>query len=101
MVGLCCQWIHHTSTIKLTVEMSSGQLRADQRLRNDLLDELKSMNIPGWTRDSVSTTGEHCIRSLAAALWYIDTSHSQFKDRNIKIPSCFEKFQVSVADFDL
>ena len=40
------------------VEGSAGSLRADHRLRNDLLDEIKSMNIAGWTRDNVSTSGE-------------------------------------------
>lgn len=52
------------------------------------------MGILGWTRDVVETTGERFIRQLTSALWYIDANHDQFIDRNIKIPSCFEKFKV-------
>ena len=73
---------------------SKGKLRGDERLRNDLIDLLERIGVPGWTRGNLDTHGERCIRSITKALWYIDANHSQFVDRSIKIPELYASFQV-------
>jgi len=86
-----CFCVHAATNTQL-----NGKLRGDQKLRNDLLDLLEKLGIPGWTRDCVDTSGERCIRVITQALWYIDTHHQQFADRSIKLPEIFASFQVGV-----
>ena len=52
-------------------------LRVDQRLCNDVIDLLSSMNI-GWSPDIVDTVGQQCIKVIVAALWYLDPHHDRF-----------------------
>ena len=67
-------------------------LRADQRLRNDVIDLLSSMNI-GWSPDVVDTVGQQCIKAIVASLWYLDPHHDRFRDRSLAIPTCFASFK--------
>jgi len=66
-------------------------LRADQRMKNDFIDLLSSWSV-GWTPDNVQTLGQHCIKTVVSALWYLDPHHDSFKDRSLAIPPCFAKF---------
>ena len=57
-------------------------LRADQRLRNDVIDLLSSMNV-GWSLDVVDTVGQECIKVIVASLWYLDSHHDRFRDHSL------------------
>ena len=48
---------------------------------NDVLDLLASWNV-GWGPDLVQTIGEHCVKTIASVLLYLDPHHPQFKDRS-------------------
>ena len=67
----------------------------DQRLRNNLIESFKKSVLQGGVEIVyVGTTGEHCIRTLLQALWYIDVNHQQFSDRSIHIfPNFFQPFR--------
>ena len=58
----------------------SEQLRGDQVLRNDVIGYLQERNV-GWSPSVVSTSGEQLVKTLTAALWYLDPHHKQFEDR--------------------
>ena len=80
-------------------------LRADQRLRNDVIGECACVHTHthtshenlyiytekrgewkvSWSRDSVSV-GELFMQKLTRALWYIDPHHSKFAGRSIHLP---------------
>ena len=76
----------------LPSKVMGENIRGNQRVYNDILDVLAAMNI-GWTRDIVSTIGEHCVKVLAGSLWYIDSCHKRFHERSIEFPEVFSKFQ--------
>ena len=61
---------------------SSGteQLRGDQALRNDVIGYVQERKV-GWSPSIVSTCGEQLVKTLTAALWYLDSHHEQFEDR--------------------
>lgn len=61
-------------------------LRADQKLRNDVLGTFREMNV-GWPRDNVASVGESLTQKLTRALWYIDVHHEKFAARSILLPS--------------
>ena len=69
------------------------ELRADQRLRNAVLDVLGGYKI-GWSPDLVVSTGEAFVGSLVQALWYLDANRKQFQDRGIHLASRFDSLQV-------
>ena len=58
----------------------SEQLRGDQVLRNDVIGYLQERKV-GWSPSVVSTSGEQLVKTLTAALWYLDPHHKQFEDR--------------------
>ena len=82
-----CFCVHAATNTQL-----NGKLQGDQKLRNDLLDLLEKLGIPGWTHNCVDTSGERCIQEITQALWYIDTSPTN----SIKLPETFASFQVGV-----
>ena len=49
----------------------SMELKATERLYNDLLEYLSQLGV-GWSRDCVETTGRRFVASLRDALWYLD-----------------------------
>ena len=42
--------------------------------------------------DSAQTVGEHCVKVIASALWYLDPHHAQFKDRSCEITGAFADY---------
>ena len=83
--------INSSRRILLPQKYMGDRPRADQKMRNDLIDLLASWSV-GWTPDNVQTLGEHCVKIVASALWYLDPHHDRFKDRSLPIPPCFMKF---------
>ena len=76
----------------LLPQKSMGEkLRADQRMRNDVIDLFASWNV-GWSPDTVQTLGERCIKVIVSALWYLDPHHDRFRSRSLIIPPCFMRF---------
>ena len=67
-------------------------LRGDQKLHNDVLDELVRMGV-GWSPDAVTTTRENFVKALSHALWALDPYHTCFQDRAISLLSAFIGFQ--------
>ncbi len=64
----------------ITPASPSEKLCGDLSLRNDVVRYLQDMDV-GWSPSTVSTTGEKFVKTLAAALWYIDPHHKEFVDR--------------------
>ena len=62
----------------------NDQLRANQRLRNEVLDVLERIHV-GWCPQSLSSIGESCVNQLTAALWYIDAHHKTLRERGLRI----------------
>ena len=77
---------------KLPRKAEGEKLRANQRLFNDVIDWLVTMNI-GWTPDLVCSVGEKCVEVLVSSLWYLDPCRKQFIDRSISLPSVLDHFQ--------
>ena len=78
-----------TYTLPAKINPPEGnQLRADQRLYNDVIDRLESMTAR-WTRDSLST-GQSFTKALSSALWYLDTHHDTLHERGVCLPAPFD-----------
>lgn len=70
---------------------SNKQLRATDRLFNDLIDYLCSLGV-GWSKDCVDTMGKRFVLSLRDALWYLDSHHDKFADRGVHFPDRLSHF---------
>ena len=80
-----------TFTLPAKITPPEGnQLRADQRLHNELIDALESMGV-GWNRDGLST-GEAFTKALSSVLWYLDSHHDTLSERGVELPVPFDKF---------
>ena len=64
----------------VTPSSDSEQFRADNALQNDVIRYLRENSL-GCSPTVVSFTGEHFVKTLTAALWYLDPHHKQFEDR--------------------
>ena len=66
------------------------QLRADQRLYNDVIDDLDTMKA-GWMIDNLAT-GKSFIRALSSALWCLDPHCDTLHERGVSLPVHFDKY---------
>ena len=57
-------------TYERPTKISGDNLRADQRLHNDLIDLILSTNAR-WPHQNLSC-GQNFVKTLSSALWYID-----------------------------
>ena len=80
-------------TVQFTLpqKIIASQLRADQRLYNDVIDCFATMGV-GWAPDSLPTA-QSFTKALSNALWYLDPHHDTLCERGIKLPVPFDKFQ--------
>ena len=79
-------------TLPQKIASSEGnQLRADQRLYNDVIHCFANMEV-GWAPDSLPTA-QSFTKALSNALWYLDPHHDTLYERGIKLPVPFDKFQ--------
>lgn len=77
-------------TYEVPTKISGDNLRADQRLHNDLIDSIASTNAR-WPRQKLSC-GQNFVKTLSSALWYLDPHHHALCERGISIPSLFTTF---------
>ena len=77
-------------TYELQTKINGDNLRADQRLHNDLIDSNRSTNAR-WSRQNLFH-GQDFVKTLSSALWYIDQHHHTLRERAISIPCLFATF---------
>lgn len=73
----------------------SGELKATEKLYNDLLDYLGHLGV-GWSRDCVETTGKRFVLSLRDTLWYLDGQHAKLAERGLALPIRLSRFDHTV-----